>query len=274
MSSFRKSFPGPAKPVVAMVHVPALPGTDEYDAALGVDGAVAKVKKDVATLLEAGVDSVLFCNEFDRPYTLEAQLAEITAMTRIVAECKPSGVPFGVDFLWDYRAALAIGASTGAHYVREVFSGSWESDMGPWTPDAAWTVRERRRLQRQDMGLWFNVTPEFASDIGRRSPAVIARSTAVSSKPDVILVSGGMAGDAVKPDTFAEIREAVRSVNKEIPVLVNTGATAGNIAGYLAQGADGVVVGTALKKPSQTGQTWNDIDPDRVREFLAAVRGA
>ena len=89
-----------------------------------------------------------------------------------------------------------------------------------------------------------------------------------------ILVSGGMAGDAVKPDTFAEIREAVRSVNKQIPVLVNTGATAGNIAGYLAQGADGVVVGTALKKPSETEQTWNDIDPDRVREFLAAVRSA
>ena len=37
----------------------------------------------------------------------EAGIEQIAAMTRVVSECAPAEVPFGVDFLWDPRAATA-----------------------------------------------------------------------------------------------------------------------------------------------------------------------
>jgi predicted TIM-barrel enzyme len=67
-------------------------------------------------------------------------------MTRVVAELAPADRPFGVDFLWDADAALAIAAATGASFIREVATGVYESDMGLWNADAARLLRERRRL--------------------------------------------------------------------------------------------------------------------------------
>ena len=109
MSRFRNIFPD-GKPLIAMAHVPALPGTPLYDANAGLPGAVAAVHRDVEVLLGAGFDAVLFCNENDRPYQLQAGVESAAALARIVTECKPDGVPFGVDFLWDARCALAVAA--------------------------------------------------------------------------------------------------------------------------------------------------------------------
>ena len=59
-------------------------------------------------------------------------------MARVVTECPPIDVPFGVDFLWDARCALAVAAATGACFMREIATGVWESDMGlsPLMPPA------------------------------------------------------------------------------------------------------------------------------------------
>ncbi|MHB2029207.1 MAG: BtpA/SgcQ family protein, partial [Acidimicrobiales bacterium] len=68
MSRFRNIFPEVAKPLIAMAHVPPLPGTPLYDDAAGVQGLIDHVKRDTEVLLEGGFDAVLFCNEGDRPY--------------------------------------------------------------------------------------------------------------------------------------------------------------------------------------------------------------
>ncbi|MCX6048019.1 MAG: SgcQ protein, partial [Chloroflexi bacterium] len=51
---------------------------------------------------------------------------------------------------------------------------------------------------------------------------------------------------------------------------LNTGARPDNIAEFLTI-ADGVIVGSALKVD---GYTWNPVDPQRVKAFMEAVRGA
>jgi membrane complex biogenesis BtpA family protein len=264
MRTFRDLFPG-RKPVIAMAHVPPLPGTPQYDASRGVDGLVEAVRADLAILLDGGVDAVMFCNEGDRPYTFEAGYDGVAVMTRVVSELRPSDRPFGVDYLWDARAALAIGVATGASFMREVVTGVYESDMGLWNTDAAGLLRERRRLE-SDLLVFMNVTPEFASTIGSRPVGVAARSAAVSSLADAILISGPMAGS--EPD-IAALREARDAVAATTPVLVNTGAKSTNIAAFL-EVADGCVVGSDLKVD---GYTWNPVDPDRVRAFIKAARG-
>ncbi len=254
------------KPLIAMVHVPPLPGTPLYDRARGVNGLVEGVQRDLSILLEAGFDGFLFCNEGDRPYELHAGLESAAVMSRVVTECAPRTHPFGVDFLWDAKCALAVAVATGAGFMREVLTGTWESDMGLWQGEAAHVLRERRRLDADGVAILMNVTPEFASPIGRRLPADAARSAVVSSLADAILVSGSMAGAEPGREVLEQVRDAVPL---DVPVLLNTGARAETIAGYL-EVADGCIVGTDLKVD---GYTWNPVDRDRAHRFVEAARG-
>ncbi|MBJ7334802.1 MAG: BtpA/SgcQ family protein [Thermoleophilia bacterium] len=248
-----------------MAHVPPLPGTPLYDERAGVNGLIDAVARDTAILLEAGFDGILFCNEGDRPYELNAGLESAAVMSRVVTECKPSDLPFGVDFLWDPRCALAVAVATGAAFMREVCTGVWESDMGLWQTNAAEVLRERRRLDASDLKILMNITPEFASPIGNRSPGQMARSTVVSSLADGILVSGAMAGAEADISTLQEVRAAVPP---ETPVLLNTGARESTIATYLSH-ADGCIVGSSLKVD---GYTWNPVDRERALRFVEAAR--
>jgi predicted TIM-barrel enzyme len=112
-----------------------------------------------------------------------------------------------------------------------------------------------------------NITPEFASSVGSRTPAAIAKSTVVSSLADVILVSGAMAGAEPDLSVIASVREAV---DPSVPVLLNTGARAETIDRYFKY-ADGCIVGSSLKVD---GYTWNPVDPERAKRFVDAARSA
>jgi membrane complex biogenesis BtpA family protein len=252
------------KPIIAMAHFPPLPGTPLYDPKLGIDGIIRQMKSDVEKLTRNGVDGLLFCNEGDRPYALKADFEAIAVMARVICEIAPRNRPFGVDFLWDPKAPLAVAKATGANFVREVFTGVYESDMGLWQPDAAAMLRYRHNIDADQVKVFYNVTPEFASPLGTRSVGQRALSAVVSSLADAILVSGPMAGS--EPD-ITWLREAKEAVGKDVPVLLNTGAKAENIEEFLKI-ADGVIVGSSLKA---NGYTWNPVDEERVKTFVAAV---
>jgi uncharacterized protein len=254
------------KPVIAMAHVPALPGTPRYDRQAGVDHLVERVRPDVAHLIDGGVDAIMFCNEDDRPYVFKAGIEQIAVMTRVVAELAPKNIPFGVDFLWDPMAAIAIAHATGAKFIREVLTGLYESDMGLWSPNAGEVMRFRENIGADSIRVFFNVVPEFGLSISSRTVAQRARSAVVSSLADVILISGAMAGE--EPDIT--LFEEVKAVVGDVPVLLNTGAKVNNIAAYLKV-VDSVIVGSSLKRD---GYTWNPVDPARVEAFMAEVSRA
>jgi membrane complex biogenesis BtpA family protein len=247
-----------------MAHLPPLPGTPLYDDRAGLTRHIDAVTRDLKILLGADFDSVMFCNEGDRPYSFTAGYSGVAAMTRVVTELAPRNRIFGVDFLWDPQAALAIAQATGAGFMREVVTGVYESDMGLWAPDAAALLRERKRIGASDLAIFANVVPEFASPIGRREAPDMARSAAVSSLADAILVSGPRAGAA--PD-FSVIEGVRAALPATLPVLANTGCNSENIA-ELLQMCDGAIVGSALKVD---GDTWAPVDPKRVAQFLTAA---
>jgi hypothetical protein len=250
-----------------MAHFPPLPGTPQYDPDLGIDGMIQRMRQDIDLLLRGGVDGILFCNEGDRPYALHADFEAVAVMTRIITELAPKDRPFGVDFLWDAKAPLAVAMATGACFVREVFTGVYESDMGLWQPDAAAMLRYRHTIDADHVKVFYNVTPEFASSLGTRTVGQRALSAVVSSLADGILVSGPMAGS--EPD-ITWLQDAKQAVGDQVPVLLNTGAKAENIREFLRV-ADGVIVGSTLKV---NGYTWNPVDEQRVAEFMAAVKEA
>ena len=100
METFTRIFRTP-KPVIAMLHLPALPGRPLHDRASGVMAAVETVGGDLDALQEAGVDGVLFCNEADLPYQLKVGHEISAAMASVVGQLRSElRVPFGVNLLW------------------------------------------------------------------------------------------------------------------------------------------------------------------------------
>lgn len=266
-SSWFTELFGVNKPIIAMAHFPALPGTPRYDSGEGIEGILERMREDVTHLLAGGVDAIMFCNEDDRPYSFHADFEAVAVMARVITELRPTDRPFGVDFLWDPKAPLAVAKATGAAFIREVVTGAYESDMGLWVPDAAGLYRYRRQIDAGNVRIMANITPEFASPLGNRSVAQRAKSAVVSSLVDAILIAGPMAG--AEPD-MSLVHEAKEAVEGQVPVLVNTGTNAHNIAAFLAA-SDGAIVGSSLKVD---GYTWNPVDPARVKAFMAAAREA
>src|SRR5690606_4177095 len=143
---------------------------------------VEALKRDLDILQEGGVDGLLFCNEGDRPYPLRTDRGPIAAMAAAIGELRPEiGVPYGVDMLWDPMAAIAVAQATQACFVREVFAGVYDSDMGLWQPDASAALDYCRALGATNIKLFFNIEPEFARPISPRPIGALARSVVVSS---------------------------------------------------------------------------------------------
>jgi uncharacterized protein len=261
-AKFRNVF-GAGKPVIAMVHLGALPGSPLHAATL--DELVEGAGRDLAALQAAGFDAVMFGNENDRPYEFKVDTASTATMAYVIGRLRPQiSVPFGVNVLWDPMASIALAAATGATFVREIMTGTHASDMGAWTPDAGAAMRYRDRLGRRDLALLYNISAEFAWSLDRRSLPDRARSAVFSSIPDAVLVSGTITGEAAELSDL----EAVKKVLPDTPVLANTGVKHQTVADVLKI-ADGCIVGSSLKVD---GNTWNAVDPERAKEFMRLAR--
>src|ERR687895_711096 len=138
---------GARKPIIGMAHLPALPGTPLYDSAGGMRHVRDWVARDLEALQGGGIDAVMFCNENDRPYRLDADVASVAAMTDVVASLRGElSVPFGVNVLWDPKSTLALAAATGAAFAREIFTGAFAGDFGLWVRSAGDAFRYRRQV--------------------------------------------------------------------------------------------------------------------------------
>ncbi len=252
------------KAVIAMAHIGALPGTPLHDSAGGMRKLVDGVFSDVEKLQAGGVDAIMFGNENDRPYRFKATPSGIAAMTAIVTAVKPMlKVPFGINYLWDPSASVAIACATGAQFAREILTGLFASDMGLWQPNAADALTLRRNLGRPDLKLLFNINAEFATSLDSRPVELRAKSTAFSSLADAILVSGPLTGQPAEMSDLKKVRAAV----PDLPVFANTGVNIDNVSDIFAI-ADGCVIGTHFKVD---GNTWNPVDGARVKRFMDKV---
>ncbi len=265
MSLLRRLF-GVDKPIIAMLHFPALPGRPRHDRAAGMGLLVDTLGRDLDVLQRAGVDGFLFCNEADLPYQIGVGPEAVAGMAAVIGQVRSTVTrPFGVNLVWDPISSLAVARATGAGFVREVFTGVYESDLELMHPDFGAIAAYREQIGAGSVALFSNITPEFASTVGTRSVAERARSAAFLGV-DAILISGQLTGTSTSLRELLEAKTAV----PQMPVLANTGVREDTVDEILAI-ADGVLVGTSLK---HGGVTWNSVDPERADRFMAAVHRA
>lgn len=256
---------GSQKPIVAMCHLQAMPGDPYFDADGGMDKVITLARQDLNNLQDGGVDAVMFSNEFSMPYLLKIKPETTAAMARIIGELMSEiKVPFGVNALWDPIASIDLAAATGAGFIREIMSGVYASDFGIWNTNAGETVRHKMELGCKNLKLMYNIVPEAAKYMQNRDITELAMSTVFNCKPDLICVSGLIAG--AEPDS--QILGKVKSAVPETIVFCNTGCNVNNIERQLAA-ADGAVVGTTFKID---GKFENLVDKKRVKEFMDKVK--
>jgi len=253
------------KPVIAMLHLSALPGDPGYDMTAGISAVVARAKRELDALQAGGVDGVMISNEFSLPYLTQTEPITAISMARVIAELLPDlSVPYGVNVLWDGRASIDLAVATGAQWVREIFTGVYASDFGLWNTNVGEVARHRQRIGAGQVKLLFNIVPESARYLGDRSLQSITQSTVFATSPDGICVSGLTAGAPTDSQSLKIVKDAAGNV----PVFVNTGVRDDNVAEQLAI-ADGAVVGTYFK---EDGVFENRVSLPRVQKLMAAVR--
>ena len=103
MGNFQGVF-GQMKPVIAMVHLGALPGSPLYDAEAGINGLLTGAAADLEALQAAGVDAIMFGNENDRPYEFDVDRASTATMAYLIGEGTLKS-DFGSHRLWMHLEA-------------------------------------------------------------------------------------------------------------------------------------------------------------------------
>ncbi|OVE86243.1 BtpA/SgcQ family protein [Natronolimnobius baerhuensis] len=253
-------------PVFGMIHLPALPGAPAFN---GDRTAIRERALTDARRLEAGgVDAVILENFGDAPFYPESVPAHVVAeMTTVAAAVADTvDVPLGLNVLRnDAAAALSVAAAVGADCIRvNVHVGTAATDQGILEGRAHETLRLRERLAA-DVAILADVHVKHATPIGETSLEHAALETVDRGRADGVIVSGPGTGEETPLDDL----ERVASALEDAPVLVGSGVTPDTVGDCLEAGADGVIVGTALK---DGGETTNPVSQERVDAVVTAAR--
>jgi membrane complex biogenesis BtpA family protein len=247
-----------------MVHLDPLPGAPGFggDMEAIVDAAV----EDALTLERAGFDAVLVENFGDAPfYSDDVPDVTVAAMARAAAAVEAAvGVPIGINVLRnDAVAALSIASAVGAAFVRvNVLAGTMYTDQGPITGRAAEVARLRAGLG-SEIEIAADVMVKHAVPPPGLTLADAARDTWERAGADALVVSGAATGDAVSAEDLNTVREASSGAT----LLIGSGADESTVASLL-EIADGVIVGTAIKRGRATTAP---VDPAAAAAFVAAA---
>ncbi len=263
-SSSRRSADVQGVRLIGMIHLPPLPGSAR--ATMAVSAIADRAVREAGTLVDAGFEAVIVENFGDSPFAADNVPRETIAAMSVVTGhvVQAIRVPVGVNVLRnDALAGLAVCAATGAAFIRvNVLSGVYATDQGFITGRAD-KVLPRRALVAPNVKIAADVHVKHAQPISQPDIALAAEETAHRAGADMLIVSGWGTGYATNLDEVRRVKEAV----PDRPVWIGSGVTADTVVECLSV-ADGVIVGTALKRG---GKTTAEIDPVRLRSFVRAA---
>ena len=257
---------------IGSLHFPPLP---PYQDAPGLAAAERMALADLAAFQRGGCHGVIFENNYDLPHTEQITGAGATAMAYLGAELKrASGIPLGVNVLWnDYRTAFTLAVALGLKFIRvPVLVDTVRASCGVIRGEAAAVASFRKSIGARGVALFADIHVKHAQLLSKLTLAQSARA-AIRAGADGVIVTGKWTGDAPDLSDLAEVRRAVGNA----PVLVGSGADAGNVA-KLFKLANGAIVSTSLKRgAARRGQVnvkayTQRVDAAKVRAFVRAAR--
>jgi membrane complex biogenesis BtpA family protein len=261
-SSHKLKQPILPKPLVAMIHLPPLPGAGNYGGA-PVRTIAQRAVAEARLLSEAGFDALLIQNTHDRPSTTYVPPETLTAMTAVAgAVAAAVSCPLGINVHKnDGPGALAVAHAVGAAFVRvKVLVGATLGPEGIIQGNADAVVQLRNKLQSR-IEIWADLGELTSVPLVDISLRVLADWTARFGSADRLIVTESDVTLSAKAVGFA--REGAA-----IPVLIGGRTDPDSICQALAA-SDGVIVGSYLRAD---GKTANDLVARRVHELIQAAR--
>jgi membrane complex biogenesis BtpA family protein len=249
------------KPIIGVVHLPALPGSPHHSKTL--EDICEFAITDAQSLEEGGCDGLIIENYFDQPFLENIEVETVASMTKIACEIKRNvSLPIGVSCLRnDPFAGLAIAHAIDAKFIRvNVFIGSVVVSSGIIHGCAAELLRYRSSLQCE-VKIFADIAVKHATPLVKVPIEREAREAAYRGKADALIVTGEETGIPPQLETVQRIKNAV----PDVPILVGSGISPKNIEAFL-EVADGAIVGTSLKQNMD-----RPIDITLVRALVDAV---
>lgn len=253
-----------AKPVIAMIHLAALPGTPAHRLSLA---AIERKACDEARLYRAaGVHGLMIENMHDTPYLRSTVGPEIVAAMAVVAQAvrEISGLPCGVQILAGAnREALAVAHAAGLDFIRaEGFAFAHVADEGIIQSSAAELLRFRKLIGAENVQIWADVKKKHSSHAITADVSIADTAEAVAfMRGDAVIITGSVTGDAPQVSDIRAVKRKCR-----LPVYLGSGVTTDNLS-RLGRLADGFIIGSHFK---QDGHWAGAVDARRVERFMAA----
>ncbi len=260
------------KPVIGMIHLPALPGSPQCDMDGGFETAWSRIQSSVMTdakaLAAGGVDGIMIENFGDVPFFPGSNPPHVLSlMTSIAAMIRiETGKRTGINVLRnDGISALAIALAAGASFVRvNVLSGARVTDQGVIQGVAHDIMRYRQQIGAGHIAVLADVQVKHSTPLGAQAPlAQDVDDLCKRAMADGVIVSGSGTGKAVD----LEALRATKAAAGRHPVLIGSGATLDNLD-EICRYADALIVGTAFKRG---GSVETPVEVARVAAFMSAI---
>ena len=254
------------KPLIGMIHVPALPGTPGNK--LNPKEIISKCLKEAMKLKDGGIDGIMIENMHDIPYLKRNVGPEIVGLLSVVGHevKKASSLPCGIQILAGAnKEALAAALAGGLDFIRaEGFVFGHLADEGYMDADAGELLRFRKFIGAEHIFIFTDIKKKHSSHAITQDVSIT--ETAKSAEfflSDGIVITGKFTGKEPELGSVKDVREATK-----LPVLIGSGITEENIEKYF-RFADGFIVGSSIK---YDGNWENDIDPERLSLIVKKVK--
>jgi hypothetical protein len=251
-----------SRPLIGMIHLPALPGAPK--STLSLDQLIEFALGEVAILERAGLDGCIVENVGDAPFfKVHIPAQTIAAMAIITREVrKATKLKVGVNILRNAgEEAMAIASAAGADFIRlNVVIGAYVTDQGIIEGAAAELARFRAGL-RHDVALMGDVHVKHAYPLFDVPIEDAAADLAERGGADAVVVSGAR---SPAPPSFERVKAVKDAIDK--PVFIGSGVGLANLRDY-AKRSDGVLIGEVDFK---IGRVWGGASDEAA--YADAVR--
>lgn len=261
---FKKQFSS-AKPIIGMVHLRPLPGSPLYDG-LGLDKTIEAALNDAEILLKiGGVNAIEVENFGDPSYFPDTAPPETVVSLAIVAyeirKRYPEAI-LGICLLADPIASIAIAHNVKAQFIRATFFTEASVDVSGLALRRPHEILRYRKFLDPSIKIFADVHIKHSAPLVDR-PIEDSAYDAAYFLADAVIISGRHTGF---PTSVEDVKK-VKSIVKDVPVLIGSGTNLENV-GELLNYADGAIIGTAFKV---NGISENPVDADRTRALMDKV---
>jgi uncharacterized protein len=250
------------KPVIACVHLPALPGAPAYE---GDMTFIYERALEEALLFEQhGIDALIIENFRDKPFYPDRvppeTIASIAAVGREIVNAV--SIPVGINVLRnDAHAAIAIATAIEAQFIRvNIHMNAVVSDQGIIQGLSHKTLRLRPYL-KSNVLIFADVGVKHAAPLAFRGLAIETKDLCERGLVDAVIVSGELTG----AETSTADLEIVKQ-HATVPVLIGCGINPHNLHSFAK--ADGFIVGSYFK---ENGQANNVITKERIEKLMSSA---